>query len=313
MIKVHLNSGVHSAGRGVGYYAQFLGEAIKKLSGITLTDKDPDIIHYPFFDLFYPTLPSKKNTPTVVTVHDLTPLVLPKLYPKGVKGSINLLRQYLSLRGVRAIITDSENSKIDIVKLFHFSPKKVFVTPLAVDPIFSKKVDDKQLSKIKKQYHLPDKFVLCVSSPNPNKNLPALAEVTKELGVPLVLVGKSLLQEVKTPVHPELKDLVRIREYSHIVYPGFVPTEDLLVMYKLATLYCQPSLYEGFGLPILEAMTAGCLISCSDISSFPEIYAPNTLTFNPSSLEDMKRIINKALSLTPSEKKEYITVGLRRS
>ena len=313
-IKVFLNSGLHSEGRGVGFYAKFLGEALAKLPEVELTENKPDVIHYPFFDLFYPTLPFRKTAPTVVTVHDLTPLVMTSRYPKGVKGSVALLRQYLSLKGAKAVITDSNNSRDDIVRLFHYPKEKVHVTPLAIDPAYSNKVTESDLKRIKSQYALPDKFVLCVSAgPNPNKNLPALAKATESLNIPLVLVGKGLMQEIKEPIHPELKDLVELKKYHHVIFPGFVSTEDLNGMYKLATVYCQPSLYEGFGLPVLEAMTAGCLIVCSNTSSLPEIYHQGALTFDPADSQEMERGLNEAITLPIKEKTAQIEAGLKRS
>lgn len=104
-IKVFLDSGTHSQGRGVGFYAENLAKGLEKLSDVTLTDANPDLIHYPFFDLFYPTLPYKKLKPTIVTIHDVTPLVMSDRYPKGIKGTINFFRQWLSLQSVSAIIT----------------------------------------------------------------------------------------------------------------------------------------------------------------------------------------------------------------
>ena len=313
-IKVYINSKSHSAGRGVGYYTQFLSESLTKLPEIELTSKDPDIIHYPFFDLFYPTLPFKKEKPTLVTIHDLTPLVMPKRYPKGVRGSITVLRQWLSLSNVNAIITDSQNSKEDICKIFKINQERVFVTPLAVDPIFFHPLTNAQLVKIRQKYHLPNKFVLNVpGGPNPNKNLPALAEVTSRLNIPLVIVGKGMLQEIKIPVHPELKDLEALKNYEHIIYPGFVPTEELVGLYQLATLYCQPSLYEGFGLPLLEAMSVGCLIVSSNTSSLPEIYYPEAITFDPSDQKSMEKAISLALSLPSKEEARHRTLAKDRS
>jgi len=313
-IKVDISPGGHSIGRGVGFYAQLLSEALAKLPEVELTSKDPDIIHYPFFDLFYPTLPFFKKTKTIVTIHDLTPLVLPDLYPKGIKGTLNLIRQRLSLSSVKAVITDSENSKQDIIQYFRFPSESVFVTPLAIDPVYKKDIADSKLKQIKEKYGLPDNFVLAVSAgPNPNKNLPALAKVTKDLNIPLVLVGKGLLQEIKVPIHPELKDLVALKKYDHIIYSGFVPTEDLTGFYRLATLYCVPSLYEGFGLPLLEAMTTGCLVVSSNASSLPEIYHPGALTFDPRSQSEMRSILQEALSLSPEEKGDQIKAGQERA
>lgn len=306
-IKVFLNSGDHSKGRGVGFYADNLAKALEKLSDVTLTDKNPDIIHYPFFDLFYATLPLKKEKPTIVTIHDLTPLVLSSRYPKGIKGTINLARQWLSLQSVSAIITDSVSSKNDIENIFRVPAEKIFVTPLAIDQIYKKDISEEKLKEVKKRLNLPNKFILTVAGgPNPNKNLPTLAEVTDRLDIPLVIVGKGMLQEVKEPVHPELIDMVRLKVYKHLILPGFVSNEDLSALYRLATLYVQPSLYEGFGLPLLEAMTAGCLVASSNTSSLPEIYHEGAITFNPRKLLSMEKAIKKALSLTPIEKQNQV-------
>lgn len=306
-IKVFLNSGDHSKGRGVGFYADNLAKTFGKLSDVVLTDKSPDIIHYPFFDLFYHTLPIKKTRPTIVTIHDVTPLVMSARYPKGIRGSFNMGRQWLALQSVSAIITDSENSKTDIEKYLFVPQEKIFVTPLAIDSIYKIEVSEEKLKEVKKRLNIPDKFILTVAGgPNPNKNLPSLAEVTDRLDIPLVIVGKGMLEEIKEPVHPELIDMVRLKVYKHIILPGFVSNEDLSALYRLATLYVQPSLYEGFGLPLLEAMTAGCLIASSNSSSLPEIYHEGAITFNPRKLLSMEKAIKKALSLSPRAKQTQI-------
>ena len=313
-IKVFLNSGNHSKGRGVGFYADNLTKALTKFSSITLTEKNPDVIHYPFFDLYYATLPFTKTKPTIVTIHDVTPLVLASRYPKGVHGTINLVRQWLSLQSVSAIITDSENSKTDINKFLFVPKEKIFVTPLAIDPIYKKEVTTDKLEEVCKRLNLPKRFILTVAGgPNPNKNLPSLAEVTDRLDLPLVIVGKGMLQEVREPVHPELIDMVRLKIYKHLILPGFVSNDDLNALYRLATLYVQPSLYEGFGLPLLEAMTAGCLVASSRSSSLPEIYHEEAITFNPRKLSSMERAIKKALALSPKAKQSQIAKGQKRS
>ncbi len=314
VIKVFLNSSGHSSGRGIGVYAEHLAKALSKLPDVRLTETDPDIIHHPFFDPFYLTLPLKKEKPTVVTIHDLTPLVLSDRYPKGLRGTIKLLLQWYSLRSVSAIITDSENSKKDIEKYFRISPDKIFVTPLAVDDDYQKVPTAAKLKEVKDKYHLPDKFVLTLAAgPNPNKNLPSLAEVTDRLVIPLVLVGKGLLQEIVKPVEPELIDLVRLQAYNHVIYPGYVSNEDFNAMLHLASLYVQPSIYEGFGLPLLEAMTTGCLIASSNTSSLPEVYHEEAITFNPRKLQSMEKAIKKALRLKPQERTRQIEMAKEKS
>lgn len=151
------------------------------------------------------------------------------------------------------------------------------------------------------------------AGPNPNKNLPSLAEVTDRLNIPLVIVGGGMLQEVVRPVHPELIDLVRLQVYNHILYPGHASNEDFNCLLHLATVYAQPSFYEGFGLPLLEAMTAGCLVVSSKTSSLPEIYPEGTITFSPRRLKSMERALRKALKLSPSAKLRQIKLSQERA
>ena len=307
-IKVKLNSGEHSKGRGVGFYAQNLRTSLSRNPAVILIDpksnESSDIEHYTYFDLFYHTLPFNKNHPTVVTIHDLTPLILPHLFPKGLKGTFNLIRQRLSLLNVSAVITDSQNSRRDLIKLFLFSPEKVFVTPLAANKIYKKTPSPISVGKIKSKFNLPEKFILTVAGgPNSNKNLPVLAEVTKTLKIPLVLVGGDLTKDLPLgKVHKELRDLVKLKSYSHIITPGFITNKELLAFYNLATLYCQPSLYEGFGLPVLEAMHTGCLIVSSHASSLPEIYPPGTIIFDPKNQDSMQNALQRALNLSSKQK-----------
>jgi glycosyltransferase involved in cell wall biosynthesis len=311
-LKVNIISADGSAGRGVGFYAENLKTALSKIKTINLTDKNPDIVHYPFFDLFYKTLPLIKPKKTIVTIHDLTPLVLKNKYPKGVKGALSLIYQRLSLLNVKAIITDSNSSRQDILRLFKIPKEKVHVVYLSCNPVFSKPVSKSRLYSVGKKYHLPKKFILGgTGHPNPNKNLPLLAKVTKDLNIPLVLVGGGMVQEVpKGRVHPELQDLEKLRHFNHIIYPGFVPTEDLVAIYKLATLYCLPSLYEGFGITLLEAMSSGTLLVSSNTSSLPELYGNAALTFNPKSEKDLKKVLTKALKISLSNKNNLIEKGL---
>src|SRR5258708_1250904 len=145
-VKVRLIGQLSSSKRGVGVYYDSLRSSLKNQSGIYLTDADPDVVHYTFFDLFYPTLPFVKDKPTVVTIHDLTPLVLSNLYPKGIKGFFNLVLQRVSLFNVSAVITDSNCSKEDISRIFRLPKRKIFVTSLAVDPAYQKSVQKKFLN-----------------------------------------------------------------------------------------------------------------------------------------------------------------------
>lgn len=309
-LKVNLSIDSHSTGRGIGFYANNLKVALEQRKDLTLTDQDHDLIHYPYFDLFYPTL-KVGGTPTLVTIHDLTPLVLGHLYPKGIRGSVNFFRQKLALNKVVGILTDSQNSKQDISKFLNFPEEKIHVTPLAVDPIYLTKPSPKTITAVKKKYALPDQFVLYVGGVNPNKNLPRLIQACLDLNLNLILVGSEFTKDLNA-IHAELKDfrLVKIALQKHpnqIKALGFVQSEELLAIYNLATLYCQPSLYEGFGLPLLEAMTAGCLIASSNASSLPEIYPQGSLNFDPENQISINACLETALNLKPGEKQALIS------
>src|SRR3989344_1337554 len=155
--------------RGIGSYTQQLVEEFKKGDyGIDFEFFDSqnfssssDLIHYPYFDLFFHTLPIKKAKPRIVTIHDVIPLVFPKFFPIGIKGALNLFLQKRALAKVDAVICDSETSKKDIISKLSFPGEKIRVVYLAPGPNF-KKINTSQLFKIKNKYSLPEKFVLYV-------------------------------------------------------------------------------------------------------------------------------------------------------
>ncbi len=327
-IKVKLIHHPSSVGRGIGFYSEFLLASLRKSKEVIFVDQNEDIIHYTYFDLFYPTLKVNESEKVIVTIHDVTPLVLRELYPKGLKGRLNLFRQKLALKKVAAVITDSQNSKKDIEKHLNVPPHKITVTPLAADPIYQDTPSDVELARVKKKYHLPQEFILYVGGVNPNKNLLSLIEASLSLSIPLVLVGSEFLKAITNArslkakiglqsIHPELKIASMIQNLivnSPSLYPlGFVPSEELVSIYRLATLYCQPSLYEGFGLPLLEASLSKCLIVSSNTSSLPEVYPEDTLTFNPNESSSLIKTLKTALSLSSKEKESLICKAYKKA
>ena len=327
-IKVKIEGGEHSAGRGVGFYRNNLVSALGELDGVEVVVENSDLVHYTFFDLFYHTLPNSSDVPTVVTIHDLTPLVLPEYYPMGLRAKLNFDRQKMALKNVSAIITDSNNSKKDIVDILKIKPEKVFVTYLAVDNAYSKTPTDKTLIEVREKYHLPKKFILYVGGINANKNLVRLAKAAIKLNVHLVFVGSEFVKyPVETfsikkilglqSIHPEVYEFTKLMEIiknnSQIHVLGFVGNEDLNVIYRLANLYCQPSFYEGFGLPVLEAMTAGCPVVSSNSGSLPEIYPPGAISFDPRNQADIETALQKALILKKKDRDNLIKSGQEKA
>jgi len=269
--------------RGIGVYTENLIKGLEKIKNkdfdfILVEDKkipfNADLVHYPYFDFFFLTLPIKKGKPTIVTIHDTIPLVFPEHYPAGYKGNLKLFAQKLSLKNVKAVITDSENSKKDIFNYLNYPKEKIYVVPLAPGEEFKKINDKNLLAKTKKKYDLPDNFVLYVGDVNYNKNIPGLIKAfasIKDQNLKLVLVGKAFVnKEVKET--QEILQLVKsLGLEKNIIFLGWVSSEELVAIYNQATIYCQPSFYEGFGLPLLEAMACSCPVIASDNSSLGEV------------------------------------------
>jgi len=269
--------------RGVGNYTRFLTNELETIPSLELerstrktsTGFKPDIIHYPFFDLFFPTLPLLKKAKTVVTIHDLIPLIFPEHHQPGKRGLLSWKRQQLALKSVSTIITDSQASKQDIVKLLKVDQDKVEVVYLAANPSIAP-VSNNQIQKTRREFNLPKEYCLYVGDINYNKNLVQLIKSLKYLPerIHLVLVGKNFSERdipewqwIETQI--SLSDVASRVHFVNDLVGG--ETDKLSAIYAGAVCYIQPSLYEGFGLPVLEAMQAMTPVVCTNNSSLIEV------------------------------------------
>lgn len=287
--------------RGTGFYIRNLEDSLKKIDRkntyISCSSKgipkDVDLIHYPYFEPFFLTLPFFEKRKFIVTVHDLIPFVFPKNFPRGIKGTLRWEVQKRLLRNAVALITDSNSSKKDIIKFANINPQKIKTIYLSASQIY-KRVDP---SRVKSKYKLPKGFVLYVGDVTWNKNLPNLIEAVKKIKLPLVLVGKALIDEDFDRKNPWNKDLSRVidlsKKYKNIIRLGFVEDNDLVALYNAATVFAMPSIYEGFGLPILEAMRSGCPVVTSRGGSIPEIAGDAALYADPYDIDDIANNIKK--------------------
>jgi glycosyltransferase involved in cell wall biosynthesis len=267
-------------------------------------DKDlsfkAEIVHYPFFDLFFPTLPIIKKAKTVVTIHDVIPLLFPKYYPVGKKGLLALVKQRLALRNVSAIITDSQNSQTDIAKYLKVPFEKIHVIQLAANPQL-KPSTEAEIAKVSRKYKLPKKYLLYVGDINYNKNIPQLIKTLKFLDkdIKLVCVGKNFYphdipewQWIETQI--ALSDVAA--RVIFITELKSESTNDLAAIYGGALAYIQPSIYEGFGLPVLEAMLCQTPVICANNSSLTEVALNKAVTVVEATAEEFALAVEKIIA-----------------
>ncbi len=308
--------------RGTGTYGEELFKALKKIDQLQISQvnygsnlKEFDVIHYPYFDPFFLTLPLIKEKPTVVTVHDLIPLKFPDYFPKGVKGEVKWLIQKLSLQGAKAVITDSIASQKDITKFTGIGKEKISVIYLGVRSEFKVIKEVKILEATRKKYGLPEKFLLHVGDVNYNKNIPGIIKAFSKVcqkykDLYLVLVGNGFVED--SPQLHQLMNLISQFDLNDKVKRlGFIELSDLAGVYNLAYVYLQLSYAEGFGLPVLEAMACGCPVITSNTSSLPELVGETSLPIDPYNEEDIVKKVE--IVLTNKEKrKDLKEKGLKR-
>ncbi|MBI3342156.1 glycosyltransferase family 4 protein [Candidatus Curtissbacteria bacterium] len=282
--------------RGIGSYTENLQRALEarnkpfELEFIE-TQKDLekfDLVHHPFFDIFFHTLPINTKTKRIITIHDVIPLVFPSHFPSGIRGNLSFFLQRMALRRVEWIISDSNASKNDIADKLNYPEAKITSIHLAASKSFKKITNSKQLQKIIKKYSLPTGFALYVGDVNWNKNVEGLLRAIAITKSPIVMVGKALKEDALNQTK-ELNGLIKKLDIQEMVIKtGYVPEEDLVAIYNLATATVLPSYYEGFGLPVIESMATGTPVVCSNNSSLSEITTAETAFYcdpeNPSSI-----------------------------
>lgn len=290
--------------RGIGSYTQNLVENLKNLSNlelVSLDDKSADLVHYPYFDLFFLSLPLRKHTKRIVTIHDITPLIFPEHFPIGIKGRINLFLQKAALKNTDFVICDSESSKKDVINFFHYPKEKIKVIYLAPDSVYQKK-GMKDSLKAAEKYKLPEKFMLYVGDVNWNKNLEGLLEAVSIAKTTLVMVGSAFKNDI-LPEAREIENIIsRLGIQKNIIKTGFIPAKDLVLIYNLASATVLPSFYEGFGLPVLESMACGTPVICSNNSSLTEISGNLTQYCSPNDPQDIAQKIVENLKLSSNER-----------
>ena len=215
-------------------------------------------------------LPLARRIPGVVTIHDVSFLLFPDRFLAGRRRYLTAFTRW-SARGARRVITSSENTKRDVVRLLGVPEDRVRVVYLGVEDRFREPVAEDRLAQFRREHQLPDRFFLFMGTLEPRKNLVRLLNayhVARGRGVdwPLVLAG------AKGWMFDEIFDRVKALDLeAHVLFPGYVADDDQALWYRSASAFVYPSLYEGFGLPVAEAMACGCPVLTARNSSLVEV------------------------------------------
>jgi glycosyltransferase involved in cell wall biosynthesis len=267
-----------------------------------------DLIHYPSF-----IASLRLNLPSVLTVHDLCFSLFPETFSRLRRPYY----QYIIPRSILhcdTIIVDSQSTKRDLLKSFRRREGRVETAPLGVDPVtFFPIKDEREKIRVREKYRLPAPFLLYVGTLEPRKNIPRLirafsyAVVAKGLPHHLVIAGRKgwLFDEI-------FKEVKLLNLSDRVHFPGFVEPSDLPAVYSLAHAFVYPSLYEGFGLPCLEAMSCGTPVIASGASSLPEIVADSALTVDPLSVESIAEALAQ-ICLDAGLRERLSGAGIRRA
>ena len=232
----------------------------------------PHLYHSPYY-----LMPYRPGLPTVLTFYDLIPLYFPAYVSWRARLSFRFTMR-LALRTADQIIAISEASRRDLLAAFRVDPARVTTAPLAPDPRFSPQ-SAAATAAVRARYALPEMFLLYLGINKPHKNLTTLIQAYARLPAsapPLVIAGAWDAR------YPEAKTTAQTLGLgSRVRFLGPVDEADLPALYTAATAFVFPSFYEGFGLPVLEAMACGTPVACSNVSSLPEVAGDAALLFAP--------------------------------
>ncbi len=248
----------------------------------------PDLCHFP-----NAMAPLWQPQPFVLTIHDASLFLYSQYHPRMRLLSIRLTLPLLARRAA-AVICVSHHARAELIGILNLDPEKVYVVHEAAPAGYQPVTDLHHLNLLRRKYGLPERFLLHVGTLEPRKNLQRLVRALYQIRqqgseIPLVLVGAQGWQ-----MNGLAQEIERLGLQDAIRFTGYVPDEDLPGLYSLATLFVFPSLYEGFGLPPIEAMACGAPVLTSNRGSLPEICADAAHLVDP---EDEQALADSLLAL----------------
>lgn len=259
------------------------------------------LYHSPYY-----LMPYWPGIPTVVTIHDLIPLLFPDTVSVRARVLFRIAVR-LALRAADRVIVGAEASRRDLVRIFNVASCRISATPYAADSTFYPCAAD-EIERVRRKLGLPHTYILYVGSNKPHKNLVGLvqayATMAAETDAALVIAGRW------DPAYPEAqRHAAGLEMAARVRFLGPIDEADLPALYSGSACFVFPSRYEGFGLPVLEAMACGTAIACSNTSSLPEVAGDAALYFNPEDIAGLAHALRRLMS-NPSLRHDLAERGL---
>ncbi len=251
-----------------------------------------DLFHAPHY-----VLPPLTPCRSIVTIHDCIHLRFPQYLPNRLAYAYARSSLWVATHRSNRVLTVSEASKRDILRYFRVPESKINVIPNAIDERFGEVPSADEVLRVRERYQLNDPFVLYAGNIKPHKNLERLIEAFHTLRrggldtVKLLIIGDEISKyaTLRRAVH-------KYKLHKHVRFFGFVPDKTLAVLYRLASVFVFPSLYEGFGLPPLEAMASGTPVITSNVSSLPEVVGDAALLIDPYEADAIAQAMRRVLT-----------------
>jgi len=287
-------------------------DAIKRSIYFSLKGRNFDLVHETGnIGLIFPVTFKK-----VLTIHDLHSYLFPETVPLGRKITMYYgARFFYPYNNIDKIIAVSENVKREIIRELKVPEEKIEVIYLGVDRTKFKVLEDKErvFSVLKEKYGIDSPFILTVTTLQPRKNVSALIKSYYKLKKRYKLNHKLAIVGGKGWKYSSIFNLVRkLNLERDIIFTGYVENKDLVLFYNAADLLVFPSIYEGFGLPPLEAMACGTPVVTSNTSSLPEVVGDAGIMIDPYDVDELANVMNEVLT-NNDLKKSMSEKGLRRA
>ena len=276
------------------------------LAGRVLEDLRADVAHFT-----NGMLPLGTGAARVVTIHDMSLTLFPRCHPLR-RLVINRPLLGLAARVADAVVTVSHSARRDLLRLHGIPAERVTVAHEAAGPGFVPIEDPVRRARIRARYGLPEQFFLYVGAIEPRKNLPRLMDAfaaARRSGIAHQLVCVGPYGWSSRDLYEQI-DRLGLRRSVH--FTGYVPVDDLPVIYNLAEFFIFPSIYEGFGLPVVEAMACGTPVITASTSALEEIATGAAEMIDPRETDELTKAITR-LACTPDRRVELRALGLVRA